>query len=380
MTFLRQQQKQQQQISSISKEVENGLDFILSHFEGYLEFPRNVMATEIIDQKKYYHFKIVLSREQALAHFKHYNYVDCRINAFPYLKENILWKPYLLFIDLDLVDFNSQKSLDLALSKTKKNIKEILNGIPTVLWSGNGYHVIQPVDCPIELENIREFKKYKKVIPLLSQKFLRFAKDFLSNGKSDKNNHPSFNSCLLRIPNSINSKCLDNRDKRFSGIKVRVLQSWNRDRVLISREFIEDFRTYLEQKLADQEIEQQVNNNSHKKYSSTNTNNIPWIEQLLQTPIKEYRKRAIDLIFVPYFVLVKKLSNEETSKKINEWLEKCNSLSGRNLDFDTRSKIKTAIKTTTKKRIYPMKYDTLKNNYQYLYSMIKQNENKKDLN
>ena len=79
-----------------------------------------------------------------------------------------------------------------------------MNGYPTVLWSGNGYHIIQPIDCPIELEHIREFQKYENIIPLLSQEFLRFAKDYLSNGKADKANYPSFNSCLLRIPGSIN--------------------------------------------------------------------------------------------------------------------------------------------------------------------------------
>jgi hypothetical protein len=100
-----------------------------------------------------------------------------------------------------------------------------LNGYPTILWSGNGYHIIQPIHCPIKLERIREFEKYKKVLPLLSQGFLRFAKDFLSNGKADKANHPSFNSCLLRIPGSINSKCLENKDKRLSGnIKVKTIQ------------------------------------------------------------------------------------------------------------------------------------------------------------
>jgi hypothetical protein len=362
----------QPQSQFLDNEIENRFDFILSHFEGYLTFPRRIVATELMmDQKKYQHFKIVLSREQALDHFKKYNYVDCRMNAFPYLKENILWKPYLLFIDLDLPDFKSRKSLDLALSKTLKNIKEILNGYPTVLWSGNGYHVIQPVDCPIELEDIKEFEKYKNIVPLLSQEFLRFAKDFLSNGKADKNNHPSFNSCLLRIPSSINSKCLDNREKRLSGIKVKVLQKWNRDRVMISREFIEEFRTYLEQKLADQE-QQQINNNSHKKYSSFNINNnqIDWIEKLLQTPIQEYRKRAVELIFVPYFILVKKLSNEETISKITEWLQKCDLESGRRLNFNIRSKINAAIKYTLQKQIPPMKKSTLKTNYKDLFLLF----------
>ena len=83
-----------------------------------------------------------------------------------------------------------------------KNINEILGGHPTVLFTGGGYHIYQPVYCPTALENVTEFKNYDKP----SQEFLRFAKDYLSNGKADKQNNPSFKSCLLRIPGSINSK------------------------------------------------------------------------------------------------------------------------------------------------------------------------------
>ena len=219
----------------IDNEIEQGLDFIISHFQ-YIDFPRRIVATELIDgNKKYHHFKIVNSREEALAHFKQYNYVDCRINAFPYLKEGVLWEPELLFIDLDLVDFkskpNPKKSLDLALSKTIKNLKSKLledNVNQTIIWSGNGLHVIQPLECPI-LERIPEFQKYKSVVPLPSQEFLRFSKNFCSNGKADKNNYPSFDSCYLRIPGSINSKCLLDREKRLSGsgFKVKIIQRWN---------------------------------------------------------------------------------------------------------------------------------------------------------
>ena len=105
----------QQPISStiIDREIENGLDFLCHHFERYLIFPRRIVATELIDGKKYQHFKIIFSKEQALSHFKKYNYVDCRINAFPFLKEGVAWKPELLFIDLDLADFKSKNSLAL---------------------------------------------------------------------------------------------------------------------------------------------------------------------------------------------------------------------------------------------------------------------------
>ena len=39
-------------------------------------------------------------------------------------------------------------ALKLALFNTLRNIKEKLNGFPTVIWSGNGYHIIQPIECP----------------------------------------------------------------------------------------------------------------------------------------------------------------------------------------------------------------------------------------
>ena len=38
-----------------------------------------------------------------------------------------------IFIDLDLADFKSKRSLNLALNKTLANIKERIGGHPTVL-------------------------------------------------------------------------------------------------------------------------------------------------------------------------------------------------------------------------------------------------------
>ena len=313
------------------------------------------MATELIDGKKYQHFKIVGSREEALAHFKKYNYVDCRINAFPSLKEGVAWKPELLFIDLDLGDFKSKKSFDLVLSKTKKTIKEKLNGFPTVLWSGNGYHIIQPVECPIVLEEIEQFSKYNKP----SEQFLRFAKDYLTNGKADKSNYPSFNSCLLRISGSINSKCLDNKEKRIKGnFRVQVLQSWNEYRPLITRELLYNFHTYLNQKKS---IERNKilrrNKINNKKYSLYNS--YQWIEKLLQTPIHEYRKRALWQILCPYLVNIKKFTNEESTKILRDWLDKCDSLSGRKLDFNPNQKIKDELKYV--KNYFPLGVQKIKN-------------------
>jgi hypothetical protein len=49
---------------------------------------------------------------------------------------------------------------------------------------------------------------------------------FLSNGKADKNHNPSFKSCLLRIPNSFNSKCLS-KGESLENSKVNIIQKWN---------------------------------------------------------------------------------------------------------------------------------------------------------
>jgi hypothetical protein len=212
---------QQIDINKNKKEVETSLDFILSHLEEPIIFPRTIMTKKLGYQRKVY------SKERALEHFIESDFIDCRINAFPLLKEGATWRPEFLFIDLDLSNFNSnKKSLEIGLNKTLKNIKEKLdnkNAHPTVLWSGNGYHIILPVYCPIELERIQEFQEFDNP----SERFLRFAKDNLSNNKADKSNNPSFRSCLLRIPNSFNSKCLAGGES-FENSKVKIIQEFNR--------------------------------------------------------------------------------------------------------------------------------------------------------
>ena len=245
-----------------------------------------------------------------------------------------------------------------------------MEAIPTVNNSGNGFHIIQPIECPI-LEEIEEFQKYKdKGFPLLSQELLRFAEDFLSNGKADKGHHPSFKSCQIRVPGSINGKCLDNRHQRLLGnIKVKILQEWNGVRAPITREFIEDFRTYLEQKITYQEQVQENNNiNQHQKYSNINSQNIEWIEKLLKTPIGDFRKTSLSLILAAYLINIKKLSYQESFKILIGWLNKCNSF--KKLDFKPDYLGKHALTTAIEKRIPPMKLVTLKDRNLELYSIL----------
>jgi hypothetical protein len=46
-----------------------------------------------------------------------------------------------------------------ALNKALKRIKDILGGYPTVLWTGNGYHIYQPLEGFV-LEEVDIFAEF----------------------------------------------------------------------------------------------------------------------------------------------------------------------------------------------------------------------------
>lgn len=121
-----------------------------------------------------------------------------------------------VLIDLDLSSFgHSKQALDKWLAnKILKNIKEIFsfNFEPTVIWSGNGYHIhIQFEPLNQILEEMKEFAVFKNA----SIEFLRFIEKFLSIGKCDPshNNSVAFSNCMLRIPNK----------KEFESISVHKI-------------------------------------------------------------------------------------------------------------------------------------------------------------
>ena len=103
--------------------------------------------------------------------------------------------------------YNSKEKLDEILQKTLRKIKETIGGCPTVLDTGNGYHIYQPIDSIIldDINELKEFTHFDKYY--LSNKFLKFAAQYFTDGHSDPQHNPTVNSCLIRIPGTINSKC-----------------------------------------------------------------------------------------------------------------------------------------------------------------------------
>jgi hypothetical protein len=194
--------------------VEEGLDFILSHFkEG---FPRTI-STKTTQGRQI----VVYSKEEALARFKAANYRDCKINAYPRFVE---WNginrqpPNFIFIDLDQGRF---RLIDRALHRTLKNISQRFNTKvhPTVIWSGHGYHIYLPVEAFV-LEQESEFNKFG----CASRKFMQFSEEFLSENKADPCHTKglSFKNCMIRIPGSFNSKNEATKEE-----EVRIVQRWD---------------------------------------------------------------------------------------------------------------------------------------------------------
>jgi len=119
--------------------VQNGLDFILGHFEEPL-FPRTISRFQTQNRQVE-----AFNKENTVNLFEYSKFVDCKINAYPSYTEYSginLQAPNFIFIDLDKSSFKTHGAHELALNLTLKNIKEKLNGgHPTVLWSDNGYHI-----------------------------------------------------------------------------------------------------------------------------------------------------------------------------------------------------------------------------------------------
>ncbi|HSF49231.1 MAG TPA: DNA primase noncatalytic subunit PriX [Nitrososphaeraceae archaeon] len=337
------------------KKVNDGIDFLLSHFEGRQRlFPRK-MSTFASKGKQF----TVYNKEQILNACIISNFLDCRINAYPVLEERLFQAPNIIFIDLDLS--SDLKKLDKNLEKTLKIIKQKLDGFnPTVLWTGNGYHIYIVLDVrPLELiEELRELSNES------SKQFLRFAESTFTNNKKDSQHNPSFKSCLLRIPGTINSK---------NGLKVKIIQRFDENNIPSpGNQLLREFRLYL----ADVDIRKSRmikfnksagNHYIESQYKSSASIHYKWIEKLLETPIEDGRKYTLWKILCPYLVNVRKLQYESSYQILDTWLEICNK--SRNLDFNPDIEIK--VKLSNVKHYNPISIKVLKEDNNNLYLLIK---------
>lgn len=213
-----------------SESIQRNLRFILSHFKGQ-EYPTPFFRT-IMTQKTGIQI-MVYSEEEMIKYFEESNYIDCRVNGYPFHDKRDTYtkiRPTFLFIDLDLSLYTKYKypkqKLNQSLNQTLKRIKDEIDGNPTVLWTGGGYHIYQPIDLSFHkenqkftLESIQDFQEFVPIIGTdMTTDFIRFAGKYLTDKKGDPKHNPSIYSCLIRVPGTINSKYND---------VVKVVQKWN---------------------------------------------------------------------------------------------------------------------------------------------------------
>ena len=295
--------------------------------------------------------------QEVLEYFRASNHEDCRINAYPsYTKYGSINRtpPTFLMIDIDLKDFASKDKLDRALNRILKKIKTNLHGYPTVLWTGNGYHIYQPMQGFI-LEEEDVFAKF--IDPTgkdLTTKFMQFAEDFLTNKKGDRQHRPSINSCLVRIPGTINSKCWQT---------VKVVQRWDGQRPAINY-LLRDFRRWL----IDEQMKQRLMDSNRARVKTVIPETISWVEKLLQTPVDDYRKFVVWRILAPYLINIRKCSADEAYNLIKNWLDKCSQL--RSLDFNSNYMIKYNINSARRSGYLSISLEKLKTEKTNLYNIL----------
>jgi len=305
--------------------IEQGLDFLLSHFES--NFPRTVSTLKTQNRQVE-----VFSREEALKYFKESELVDCRISAFG--REEIEQeKPNLIFVDLDDVS---------ALEEARALFYKTIHGIPTILHTGNGLAILQPINM-ISLKG-SVHNNYKVEDP--AKKFLQFAEKYLTNHKCDSGNHPSLKSCLIRVPGSYNSKCLNNG--MYDQSQVFPIQEWNGVRCNVQNF---PFKSYLNR------LERECK--KRRKFSGP-IREIPYIENILRQRLSEGRKRIFALVLCPYLVNVKKLSLGESEDVLSNYFH----------GYVPVSMIRYKLREVFKKGILPYGMKNMRENDPELYKIV----------
>ena len=147
---------------------------------------------------------------------------------------------------------------------------------------------------------------------------MQFAEDFFTDGKQDAQHNPTVNSCLLRIPSTLNSK--SKGEERTEGEEVTIIQKWDGHRSLINY-LLRDFRRYLiNERIKEVQRQRQRKNHFEDRVHSNNV--IPWIEKLIQTPVEDNRKFVVWRILAPYLINIKKLTYDEAFDITKYWLNK----------------------------------------------------------
>jgi hypothetical protein len=351
--------------------VNEGLDFILGHFQEPV-WPRTI-STKATEGRQV----LTYNKKEALARFKQANYLDCRINAYPaYVEFKGINRqpPNFIFIDIDRSTFKTKRAFNMAINNTHNNIKETLGGDanPTILLTGNGIHFYQPAklvhDKAYVLEEIDIFSEFVDH----------------TGSKYDPAHRPSIRSCLVRVPYTLNSKCIDpETHTHIKDPEIKIIQRWDGNRPAINY-ILRDFRRWLIDDKIKEKLELQSRQRDPRRLKNkcsygycnnyNNSNSSVYynrLEKLLQTPIPDHRKFVCYWLLSRYLINVKHLGYEQVYAAMKKWFHKCNEAKGLSPSpraFDTL--LKNDIKDAQKSGKLPVGEKLLKEMNEELYKIL----------
>ncbi len=252
-------------------------------------------------------------------------------------KKHFPQAPSILLFDLDKTHL---------LPQVLKTIDDIIGGHPTVINSGNGLHILQPIKCPVLEDVFTDF-----VEP--SNSFLKWTPRYLSDGSTDPNHNPSVGSCWLRIPGSFNEMA-----------EVKIVQRWDGNAVSILPLMTPFFNYLMDErmKLLSKPI------TPNHIFMKTKCRIYGWIERLLKTGVDDGRVIAIWLILSRYLININDLSFDESYQIIMEWLDKCKDL--RPLGFNAKSMTKSYLRNAQKTGHKPLSKSNVKNRSESLSHIV----------
>ena len=224
--------------------IKKNLHFILSHFNSQEHvFPRGIITLKTKNQI------FSNSEDDIFEHFLESEFKDCKINGYPLFDkddyDNGLLLPSFIFIDLDLSLCDTckypKRKLDYILKETLNKIKKEVNGFPTVLWTGDGYHIYMPIRLYYPgnkfVSRSDEFLSLSVNNNNMTVEFMRFASNYFTNSHVDLDHISCINSFYVQVPGTINSKL---------NIKVELIHAWDGNLVNIQA-ITSSFLNHLEQ-------------------------------------------------------------------------------------------------------------------------------------
>jgi hypothetical protein len=236
-------------------DIEDGIDFLLGHFQGNNSlWPKRVSAKDNWSVS-------VGAPKQMISLFYDAKLQDCRLCPYPEFIDDFAksdcrdaWfygslgiVPDFIMIDLDkglfdriLHSYNTPiEALDSALDFTLDRINDKFHGQfnPTILSTGNGYHIYLPVQLSGPSWCLGHTDVFMSLSKTPDRDFLRWAELYLSDGLADPAHckTTSFKNMYCRVPGSFNSK---------NGKPVTIIQEWDGQRPYINY-ILRDFYDYL---------------------------------------------------------------------------------------------------------------------------------------